>query len=299
MNERRNYVTKQDGSIAFLLAVALSMVGSVVVSLFLLAAGKGVEEANYWLLIIPAQVVLLAAGVGYIVVCRINITPAIGLKRKIKAVNVALLALLSLSVILFMNPIQNWFLTLLESFGYATSAAELDVAAFSVGDYIFAFLFVCIFPAVSEELMYRGLAMEGLRTKRFDGKAILLSAVCFTLMHMSALQLVHPLVMGLILGFVYSVTNSIWNTVILHLFNNLFVVIISSIGALNVFVAENWWLMFPALGVIVAALFLFWHKRDRTELEIPAEKIESNSKGSLIWVPMVICAAMIVADLFL
>ena len=84
---------------------------------------------------------------------------------------------------------------------------------------VLTFLTLCLVPAFCEEYLFRGAILTNcLPFGR--GTAILISSLLFALMHQNAEQLLYAFAAGLVLGLVYERTGSIWNCVLLHLFNN-------------------------------------------------------------------------------
>ena len=78
---------------------------------------------------------------------------------------------------------------------------------------------IAVLPAILEELVFRGCVLRVLRPYG-DGFAIVISAVLFGLMHGNIRQIPFALIVGLILGWLYVVTNSIWWPMAVHFINN-------------------------------------------------------------------------------
>jgi membrane protease YdiL (CAAX protease family) len=76
-----------------------------------------------------------------------------------------------------------------------------------------------VVPAFVEEFLFRGLVLSNLlpygRTT-----AIFASALLFGVMHQNVEQLLYATVAGLVLGYLYVKTRSIWVCVLLHFVNN-------------------------------------------------------------------------------
>ncbi|MFI3259385.1 MAG: type II CAAX endopeptidase family protein [Rikenellaceae bacterium] len=79
-----------------------------------------------------------------------------------------------------------------------------------------------IVAPVFEELLCRGVILEALRTKYGAAIACFVSALFFAIMHLEPQAMVNAFVMGLLLGYIYLRTNSIFAPIILHAINNLF-----------------------------------------------------------------------------
>ncbi len=80
-----------------------------------------------------------------------------------------------------------------------------------------------IVPAFCEELFFRGLIMTNLMPLG-KGFAIITSAIIFGLIHGNHDQILFATVAGLIFGWVYSETGTLWCGIIIHLLNNTIVV---------------------------------------------------------------------------
>ncbi len=76
-----------------------------------------------------------------------------------------------------------------------------------------------VVPAFVEELLFRGVILTNLLP---FGKttAIFVSAVLFGLMHQNIEQLFYATAAGVVIGWVYLRTKSVWSCVLLHFFNN-------------------------------------------------------------------------------
>ncbi len=93
-----------------------------------------------------------------------------------------------------------------------------DLTAVGRGGWTIFSLVVC--APVLEELLCRGLILGSLRKRYGVAVAWFLSSLFFGLMHLQPLQVVNAFIIGLILGYVYIETRSIWSVIILHALNN-------------------------------------------------------------------------------
>lgn len=122
-----------------------------------------------------------------------------------------------LAVILVAAYINN---LLLEVFSYSEFMEELtEPSVMSNYQIVLAVFTTALIPAFFEELLFRGLVLTNLlpygRTT-----AILGSALLFGLMHQNAGQLLYATVAGLVLGYLYVKTRSIFGCILLHFVNN-------------------------------------------------------------------------------
>lgn len=80
---------------------------------------------------------------------------------------------------------------------------------------------IALVPAVGEELVFRGLAMKILQ--RMSGSVhlgIWLSAMMFSFFHFQIEGFLPRMVLGLVLGYTYQWSRSLWIPMLLHLLNN-------------------------------------------------------------------------------
>ena len=90
------------------------------------------------------------------------------------------------------------------------------------------FMTVSLAPAFAEELLFRGVVYTNLRPygKTF---AILTNALMFSLMHQNVGQLFYTFAAGVVMALIYEASGSIWGSILLHMFNNLYAVLQTAI----------------------------------------------------------------------
>lgn len=81
-------------------------------------------------------------------------------------------------------------------------------------------LMLAVLAPVMEEVLFRGILLEAVREKYSSGRAIVVSALMFGVIHIIPQQVVNAFVIGLILGFIYVRTDSLWPVIIIHALNN-------------------------------------------------------------------------------
>ena len=92
-----------------------------------------------------------------------------------------------------------------------------------------SFLLTAIFAPIFEEWLCRGMVLRGLLTKMKPVWAIVVSALFFAIIHMNPWQALNAFAIGLVMGFVYYKTGSLWLTMLIHFVNNATSVIVSQI----------------------------------------------------------------------
>lgn len=97
-----------------------------------------------------------------------------------------------------------------------------------IGDnMIFAFITVAIAASLLEEVLFRGIILDGFLRNYSPWKAIIWSAFLFGLVHMNPYQFIAAFSIGIIMGWIYWKTGSLWLCILVHFLNNSFGFILS------------------------------------------------------------------------
>ncbi len=88
------------------------------------------------------------------------------------------------------------------------------------GPFWSTFLLAAIFAPIFEEWLCRGMVLRGLLTKMKPGWAIVISALFFALIHMNPWQALNAFIIGVVMGYIYYKTGSLWLTMLIHFVNN-------------------------------------------------------------------------------
>jgi len=86
--------------------------------------------------------------------------------------------------------------------------------------FIIAIFVIGIIPALTEELFFRGLILDGLKNNYSKRKAIIISALLFGIIHLNPWQFYGAFIIGLISAWICIETNSILLSIYMHFFNN-------------------------------------------------------------------------------
>lgn len=88
-------------------------------------------------------------------------------------------------------------------------------------EYIFALVVMAFFPAVCEEIFFRG-AMQNIfvRWLKSPWVAILITSLVFSLVHSSIYLFLSRAALGYTLGLLYYYTKNIWTNIVIHFINN-------------------------------------------------------------------------------
>lgn len=150
------------------------------------------------------------------------------------------------------------FNSLLQKGGY-----ELTEIAFpldNVGYLILAILLMAVLPAVFEELIFRGIILNGLKGKLNDVYAILISAVMFAFAHGSIEQFVYQFALGVVIGWMVVRTGSLLSGMIVHFLNNAMVLIFSyaSQQSGSTELSYNAWQWVLSIALVLVACVLIY-----------------------------------------
>jgi membrane protease YdiL (CAAX protease family) len=97
--------------------------------------------------------------------------------------------------------------------------------------YLFYALALSVGPAVSEELAFRGVILQGLRSRLGASSAVVVAAVLFGAIHIDILQGLGAIVTGIYLGYLAVRAGSIVPAMVAHGVNNLWATVEASLCA--------------------------------------------------------------------
>lgn len=123
-----------------------------------------------------------------------------------------IITIVTLSLMVMSDPVSEWipvpdsFRQLFEKIASGESAS--------------AVITITAAAPVMEEWLCRGIMERGLLVHGTPAKAILWSAFFFALIHMNPWQAVPAFIFGLLLGWIYWRTHSIWACMFIHFVNN-------------------------------------------------------------------------------
>ncbi len=123
--------------------------------------------------------------------------------------------------------------------------------------FLLSFIATAIVPALAEEFACRGIVL-GLLRKYGDGFAIITSSIVFGVMHGNFDQIPFAIMVGLILGYIYVKSNSIWISVAVHCANNAISVIFTYLdGTLNTNMQNLIYLVYLIFGLLAAVFGIY------------------------------------------
>lgn len=307
---RRNYYNSDDSGKVFLAALLVPTLISLLLALVVGAVasinnipadelGNQIWYMILCLLVAPigfCSVYLIYNKVAKISYRAINLRPKISWKTTLICLAIAIVALFGI----------QYFISCMDfvlvNIGYKLDLLGLPLD--NVGWLVVNVLLVALLPAIFEEIIFRGIILQGLRKTLSDSMAIVLSALMFAIMHTSLQQFIYPFLLGLILAWVATRTGSTFASMIIHFTNNFLVVLIAfiqnvtgvSIG-LN---PANWWVWLVAILLLVVTGFImfvidrfyFKHKNEREE-----EKFVGSKLSIFIWISIIVGIILLILSI--
>lgn len=135
-----------------------------------------------------------------------------------------LYTLLALAAMFFgLSGLNDYFIAFLKTFGYKPSVVELPLLTPLNALYVgFA---VCLLPAVSEEIAFRGIMVNSLGGACKLWVSLLLGAL-FSLYHLNPAQTLYQFAVGFIFTLLAVTSQSVLPAMALHFINNLLIVVL-------------------------------------------------------------------------
>lgn len=138
-----------------------------------------------------------------------------------------LAAILLQAGLLSLSQLNTWFLEFLGRFGYQSE--EIRVPSLNGFGFFGVLIVVAALPAVLEELVFRGILLNGLKSFGKTG-AVLLCGALFALYHKNPAQTLYQFCCGAAFALVAIRSGSILPTTLSHFLNNAAVIVLTKFG---------------------------------------------------------------------
>jgi hypothetical protein len=145
--------------------------------------------------------------------------------------------------------LEDWIKSLEET---AKAATEKMLNVDTIGGLLLNMVVVALIPAVGEEMTFRGVLQQSLTRKMNPHVAIILSAAIFSFIHFQFYGFLPRMFLGVLLGYMFYVSGSLWTSIAMHFVNNGSAVLLyylNNKGVINVDVDH-----FGAMSLSVTAL---------------------------------------------
>jgi membrane protease YdiL (CAAX protease family) len=262
--ENKNYPKIKNAILLCLLFIGIQLGTGLILGVIIGLLGLGTDSLVYGL----GTILLNLLSFGLVIF--------IGYKRTHKSFN---------EVFMFNNvSLNNWVSIIVFMFGFVIVSSEIDnilqyflpmpsflqdvFGSILVNKYIaVSILLVGIVPAFVEEMLFRGVILNGFKGNYSQKKAIIISSLLFGIIHLNPWQFVTAFIIGIISAWICLKIESIILSIYIHLFNNMVTVFvlrfkdIIPIKGFNTAYSEQTFqpLWFDIIGVVltVAGILLF------------------------------------------
>lgn len=208
INERRLRVL--DANILYLICALLFVfIGSYVQQKSL---KYGLLITEYFLVLTPPILYLASKKINIKQSLRLN---KLSFKHSMKIVGITLLMY---PTAVFANALMMLLLSLLGNL----NIPQLPTAN-NATEYIVLMLIISLSAGLCEEVFFRGFMMRGYEALG-SNKAIIISSILFGVFHFNIYNLLGPIVLGLVFGYLVMITDSLYAGILGHIVNNGFAV---------------------------------------------------------------------------
>lgn len=216
---KRNRFNLFDSAYATVCFIILQIIATFLINIFANPIRK--FQIFYFLAQFLVEAVFFVASVVVSSTRNVEFVKAETYNKKLDYRTALLAIAVSVICIFGFSSLTNVFVYSLEKFGYQSHLGAMSIPNF--GYYVIYVFLMCVVPALFEETLFRGLILNGMREK---GKtfAVMMSALIFMLMHGGPDQTIHQFILGIILGYVFVYSGTIWAPVLIHFLNNFYAV---------------------------------------------------------------------------
>lgn len=113
-----------------------------------------------------------------------------------------------------------------------------------------------VYPAVFEELVNRGLVLTALASTMSNRRAIVISALFFSIQHFAIERTPHTFMLGLVYGWMFVRTRSLLPGMVAHFLHNATIELLSRAGTDTDSYALSGWVMWTGVVGIVAGMLV-------------------------------------------
>ena len=218
----------KESGIAFSLAALLPVLVSLILSVFVAAAGKGAQDTvwyRYLSYFLPQLCFAAAAAVYF----RRSRHPFPEMYRSAKWHYYLIAVFMQFGLLFSLGDLNELFIGWLEKLGYTTSESPLPPLD---GDWLALSLFVvALLPAVFEETLFRGILVRNMHGAGWGTwVTILVSGAMFSLFHGRPEQTIYQFLCGCCFALIAVRSGSVLPTVLSHFLNNALILVLSALG---------------------------------------------------------------------
>lgn len=218
-----------DGAIAYFIAIFSFFVMNLILPFplrFLFKAGVDYFLINILSAVISQAVILIIA-LAFFKIKRVGVFTGDGFSFKLNVIDALMAVLLIFGVDFCFTSIHMEFSEYMEVL-FGDLGISVPQSLIENSNYLYILIYSLVItpvlPAICEELLFRGVIMRGFKEKGVS-YSIILSALCFALMHGSVAMLILQFLAGIAIAAVVTLTKNHLYGVLMHWASNLFVVL--------------------------------------------------------------------------
>lgn len=217
-------------TLSLILAVTFSSAIDTLLPLFSKNKNSIFFELSFFFLINIVSFIFVGVG-SYIFLFKGKLSDFIYKEReKIGIKNFVLVIMLIFFVLKISGGINSIFNNIINFLDVSNILSETDKVSLTTSRLLIYLLNGCILAPISEELLFRGILFESYDHDFSRKKAIILSALLFSLMHANMQQLIYAFVAGILFNLIYCYTKSIFICIIVHGGNNFIFIMLNYIS---------------------------------------------------------------------
>ena len=149
----------------------------------------------------------------------------------------------------------------------AQAATEKMLNVDTIGGLLFNLVVIALIPAIGEELTFRGVLQQSLTRRMNPHIAIFLSAAIFSFIHFQFYGFLPRMFLGLLMGYMFYITNSLWTSMLMHFLNNGAAVVLYYLSNKGVIEdaehfgeTTNVWIIVASAAVTIGLIVWSWLK---------------------------------------
>ena len=167
----------------------------------------------------------------------------------------------------FLSEVEKW---MVEQEDYADSLIGLLIASDTFWMMLLNLLIIAVLPAIGEELIFRGVFQKIFYGFFKSGHpAIWITAIIFSTLHLQFFGLIPRVILGLVFGYLYFWSGTLWLPVLAHFINNAVPVIGEYISGVQIVTSQpespiwNQVLVLPV--PVIAGGLILWYFRNKSK----------------------------------
>ena len=149
----------------------------------------------------------------------------------------------------------------------AKVATEKMLNVNTIGGLLLNLVIIALIPAIGEEMTFRGVLQQSLTRKMNPHIAIILSAAIFSFFHFQFYGFLPRMFLGVLLGYMFYITGSLWTSILMHFVNNGSAVVLYYLDNKGLIEdAEHWgetqspWIIAASAAITIGLILWSWRK---------------------------------------